>query len=192
MKYQAKWNGSLKDTHPVNHGVIEKFRFVVVQLLSRVQLFATPWTAACPTSCPSLSPRVCLNSCPLNQWCHPTIWSSVTPFSSCHQSFLASGSFRMSQHSASGGQSIEASALVLPMNIQDWFPFGLTGLISLMSKGFSKVFSSTTVWKHQFLGTQSSLRSNSHTSVHDCWKNHSFDNMDLCWQSDASAFLFTV
>ena len=133
-----------------------------------------------------------LKPSPLSQWCHPTISFSVTPFSSCHQSFLASGSFRMSQLSASGGQSIEASALVLPMNIQGWFPFGLTGLISLMWKGFSRVFSSTTVWKHQFLGTQSCLWSNSHTSVHDCWKNHSFDNMDLCWQSDASAFLFTV
>jgi len=102
--------------------------------------------------CPSLSPRACSNSCPLSWWCHPTISSSVTPFSSCPQSFSASGSFPMSWLSISGGQSIgvSASASVLPMNIQGWFPLGLTGLILLLSKGPSKVFSSTTVRKHQF------------------------------------------
>ena len=102
--------------------------------------------------CPSLSPRVCLNSCPLNGWCHPTISPSIVPFSSCLQSFPALWSFPTSQLFAWGGQSIgaSASALVLPMSIQGWFPFGLTGLISLQSKGLSRVFSNTTVRKHQF------------------------------------------
>ena len=106
--------------------------------------------------CPSPDPRVYSNSCPLSQWCHPTISSSVIPFSSCLQSFPASGSFPVSQKAwffASGGQSIgaSASASVLPMNIQDWFPLGLTGLISLQSKGPSRVFSNTTVQKHQIV-----------------------------------------
>ena len=94
----------------------------------------------------STTPRACSNSCPLSRWCHPTISSSVIPISSCLQSFPASGSFQMSQLFASGGQSIgvSASASVFPMNIQDWFPLGLTGLISLQSKGLSRVFSSTT------------------------------------------------
>ena len=105
--------------------------------------------------CPSLSPGVCTNSCPLNRWCDPTISSSVFPFSSCRQSFPASGSFPKSQFFASDGKSIEAStsASVLPICIQDWFPLGLTGLISLLSKGFSRVFSNTTVQKHQFFNT---------------------------------------
>ena len=104
--------------------------------------------------CPSLTPRACSNSCPLSQWCHPTISSSVIPFSSFLQSFLASGSFPMLF--TLGGQSIgvSASASVLPMNSQDWFALELTGLISLMSKGLSRVFSSTTVWKHQFFSAQ--------------------------------------
>ena len=138
---------------------------VVVQLLSCVQLFVTPWTAAFQASVlASLSPQVCSNLCPLSQWCHPTIWSSVTPFSSCPQSLSASGSFPMSGLFAPGGQNIgaSASASVLPMNIQDWFPSGLTGLTSLQSKGLSRVFSNTTVQKHQFFGTQPSLWSNSH------------------------------
>ena len=99
--------------------------------------------------CPSLSPSVCSNLWPMNQWCHSTISSSVTPFYSCLQSFPASGSFPMSQLFTLGGQSIgaSASALVLPMNSQDWFPLGLTGLISLLSKRLSRVFSSTTVQK---------------------------------------------
>ena len=103
--------------------------------------------------CPSLSQRVCANSCPLSQWCHPTISSSVIPFFSCLQSFLESGSFPVSQLFISGGQSIEvsASSSVLPMNIQDWFPLGLTGLISLLSKGLSRVFSNTTVQKPSIL-----------------------------------------
>ena len=110
--------------------------------------------------CPSPTPRAYLNSCPLSWWCHPTISSSVVPFSSCLQSFPASGSFPMSGLFASGGQRIGASVLasVLPMNNnQGWFPLGLTGLISSQSKGFSRVFSNTTVQKHQFFGAQLSL-----------------------------------
>ena len=113
--------------------------------------------------CPSPSPRACSNSCPLSQWCHPTILSSVIPFSSCLQSFTASGSFLMSQLLASGRQSIGTSASVLPVNIQDWLPLGLTGLTSLQSKGLSEVFSNTTVQKHHFFGAQPSLWSNFHT-----------------------------
>ena len=114
--------------------------------------------------CPSPTPRAYSNSCLLSRWCHPNISSSVIPFSSCLQSFPASGSFPVSQFFTSGGQSIGvlASASVLPMKIQDWFPLGLTGLISLQSKGLSRVFSSTTIWKHQFFSTQPSLRSNFH------------------------------
>ena len=101
--------------------------------------------------CSSPSPRVYSNSCPLSRWCHPTISSSVVPFSSRPQSFPASGSFPMTQFFASGGQSIGVSALasVFPMKIQDWFPLELTGLISMQSKRFSRVFSNTTVWMHQ-------------------------------------------
>ena len=95
--------------------------------------------------------RVCSNSCSLSQWCHPTILSSATLFSSCLQSFPASGSFPMSQFFASGGKSIGASTSVLPMNIQKWFPLGLTGVICLQSKGLTRVSSNTTVQRHQFL-----------------------------------------
>ena len=111
---------------------------------------------------PSLSPGVCSDSCPLSQWCYPTISSSVIPFSFCLQSFPASGSLPMSWLFTSGGQSTTASvsASILPMNSQAWFPLGLTGLISLQSKGLWRVFSSTTVRKHQFFGTQPSLWSN--------------------------------
>ena len=109
--------------------------------------------------CPSPTPGVYSNSCPLSQWCHPTISSCVVPFSSCLQSCPASGSFPMSQFFTSGGQSIGAStsASVLPMNIQDWFPLGWTGWIYLQSKGLSRIFSNTAVQKHQFFGTQLSL-----------------------------------
>ena len=109
--------------------------------------------------CPSVSPRVCSNSCPLSWWCYPTISSSATPLFFCLRSFPASWSFPISWLFTSGSQSIEASASasVLPMNIQDWFPLGLTGLISLQSKGLSRVFSSTTVQKYQFFSTQPSL-----------------------------------
>ena len=115
--------------------------------------------------CPSPTPGVYSNSCPLSWWCHPTISSSVVPFSSCLQSFPASGSFLMSWFFTSGGQSIgvSASASVLPMNIQDWFPLGWTSLISLLSKGLSRVFSNITVQKHQFFRIQPSSWSNSNT-----------------------------
>ena len=114
--------------------------------------------------CPSPTPRVYSNSCPLSRSCHPTISSSVVPFSSLLQSFSASGSFPVSHFFTSGGQSIgvSASTSFLPMNIQDWFPLGWTGWISLQSKGLSRVFSNTTVQKHQFFGAQPSLWSNSH------------------------------
>ena len=116
--------------------------------------------------CPSSTPRACSNSGPSSQWCHPTMSSSVVPFSSCLQYFPASGTFSVSQLFTSGGQSIgvSASALVLAMNIQSWFPLGLTGLITLLSKGLSRVFFNTTVQKHQFFSTQLSLWFN--------WKLH--------------------
>ena len=114
--------------------------------------------------CPSLFPGVCPSSCPLSRWWHPTTSSSVAPFSPCLQSFPKSVSFPMSQLFTSGGQSIgaSASASVLPVSIQGWSPLGLTGLISLQSKGLSRVFSSTRVQMHQFFGALPSLRSNSH------------------------------
>ena len=125
--------------------------------------------------CPSPTPRAYSNSCPLRRWCHPIISSSVVPFSSCLQSFPAARSFQMSQFFASGGQRIGVSALasVFPMNIQDWFHLGWTGWISLLSKGLSRVFSNTTVQKHQFFSAQ--LYSPTLTSTHDYWKNHSFN-----------------
>ena len=130
-------------------------------------------TQSCPTlhglqharlPCPSPSPRTCSNPCPFSRWCHPTISSSLVPVSSRLQSFPASWSFPMNQFFASGGQRIGASSSVsvIPMNIQDGFPLGLTGLISLQSKGLSADFSNATVWKHQFFSAQPSLWSNSH------------------------------
>ena len=140
---------------------------MVVQLLSRVWLCDPHGLKHIRLPCPSPSPGACSNSCPLSQWCHPTISSSVIPFPSCLQSFPASGSFPISWLFASGGQSIGASPLasVLPINIQDWFPLGLTSLISLQSKGLSRVISSTTIWKHQFFSSQPSLWSNSHIHI---------------------------
>ena len=107
--------------------------------------------------CPSPTPGIHLNPCPLSWWCHPTISSSVVPFSSCPQSFPASGAFQMSQLFAWGGQStrVSASTLVLPKNTHEWSPLGWTGLISLQSKGLSRVFSNTTVQKHQFFHASS-------------------------------------
>ena len=137
--------------------------------------------------CSTLFPGVCSNSCSLSQWCHPTISSSgAFAFSSCLQSFPASR-FSNSGLFASGDLSIGASvpASVLPMNIQGWFPLGLTGLISLLSKG---LFSSTTVSKYKFFGAQLSLWSNSHIRTFNTGKYHSFDFMDLCQQSNVSAF----
>ena len=141
---------------------IKKFQFSSVQSLS--------------PPCPSPTPGVHLNSCPLSRWCHLTISSSVIPFSSCPQSFPTSGSFQMSQLLASGGQStgVSASTSVLPMNTQDWSPLGWTSWISLQFKGLSRVFSNTTVQKHQLFGAQF-LYNPTLTSINDHWKNHSLD-----------------
>ena len=122
----------------------------------------------------------------IESWCHPTISSSVVPFSSQLESVPASGSFPMSQFFDQVAKA-SASASVLPLNTQDWFHLGLIGLISLQSKGLSRVFSNTIVQKHWFFGVQLFF-SPTLTSIHDYWKNHSFDYMDLCWQSNVSAF----
>ena len=140
---------------------------------------------------PCLSPRVCSNSYPLSQWCCPTTSSSVALFS-CPQSFPASGSFPVSRLFTSSGQGIGASASpVLPMNIQGWFPLELTGLISLLSKGLSGVFSSTIVSKHQFFGALLSLGP-ALTTIRDHLEDHNLDYMDLCWQNSVSDFQLTV
>ena len=133
-------------------------------LFIHVQFFVTSWTAGCQACHPSLSPWVCSNSCPLSQYRHPTNSSSSAPFSSCLQSFPASGSFPMSQLFSSSGQSIgaSASALVFSRNIQDWFPPGLTGLISFQSKGHSRVFSQHHSSKASNLWWSASLWSTSH------------------------------
>ena len=148
---------------------------VVVQLLRHIQLFGTPRTAACQASGFFTISWSLLNSCSLSWWCHTTILSSVTPFS-CPQPFPASGSFQKSQFFIPGGQNVgvSASTSVLPMNTQDWFPLGWTGWISLQSKGLSRVFSNTTVQKHQFFSTQLSSQSNLH--IHT-WplENHRLD-----------------
>ena len=147
------------------------YHFISVQLLSGVWFFATPWTTARQASLSSPTPRAYSNSCPLSRWCHPTSSSSVVPFSSCPQSFPASGSFPVSQFFTSGGQRIgaSASASVLPMNIQDWSPLGWTGWISLQSKGLSRVLSNTTLQKHHFFHAQLSLESSSHIHI---WFSH--------------------
>ena len=132
--------------------------------------------------CPSLSPRVCSNSWPLSQWCHLTISCSAALFSFCLQSFPASGSFPVNHLFVSGGQSIgtSATALVLPLSIQGWFLLRLTGLISLLSKGVSRIFSSTTSQKHQFLAL-SLLYGPTLTSIHDYWKSHSYGPLSAKW-----------
>ena len=139
--------------------------------------------------CPSPTPGVYSNSCPLSRWCHPTISSSVILFFSCLQSFPASGSFPVSQLFTSDGHSIgvSASASVLPVNIQDWSPLGWTGWISLQSKGLSRVFSNTTVQKHQFFNTQLSLWPNSHIHTWLLEKPKLWLH-GLCWQSNVSTF----
>ena len=129
---------------------------IVIQAFSNVQLFATQWTAACQAFLSFTISWGFSNSCPLSQWCHPTISSSVALFSSL-QSSPASGSFPMSLFFTSGGQSIGASTSVVPMNTQGWFPLGLTGLISLLSNRLSRVFSNTTIHKPEFFGAQPSL-----------------------------------
>ena len=164
-----------------------------VQFSSVAQLCLTLWPHGLQHArlpCPSPTPGACSNSCPSSRWCHPIVSSSVIPFSFCLQSFSASGSFLVSQFFASCLQSIgaSASATILPMNIQGWFPLELTGLMSLHSKGLSRVFSSTTVRRHQFFGTQPFLLSNSHIHTLLLKKNHSFDYTHLCWQSNVCAF----
>ena len=138
--------------------------------------------------CPSPTPRVHPNSCPSNQWCHPTISSSLVPFCSWPQSFPASGSFPTSQLFSWGGQSIgvSASASVLPMNTQDWSPLGWTGWISLQSKGLES--SPTPQFKSINFSAFSFLYSPTLTSIHSHWKNHSLDYMDICWQSNILLF----
>ena len=144
--------------------VIWTGQFSSVQSLSRVQLFETPWIAARQASLSITNSGVYSNSRPSSWWYHPAISFSVVPFSFCPWSLPASGSFLVSQLFASGSQSIGVSALasVLPMNTQDWSPLEWTGWISLQSKGLSRVFSNTTVQKHQFFGAQLSSQSNSH------------------------------
>jgi len=140
--------------------------------------------------CPSPLPGVCSNSCPLSWWCHPTTSSSVIPF--CFQSCPALGFFSNESVFTSGGQIIGASASVLWMNIQGSFSLGLTGWISLQAKGLSRVLSSTTVWRHQFFGTQPFFYCPTITSVHDYWTNHSFDYTNFCRQNNVSTFEFFV
>ena len=143
-----------------------------VQLLSRVSLRPHELQHT-RHPCPSPTPGVCSNSCPLSQWCHPTLSSSVVPFSSCPQSLPASGSFPVGQLFTWGGQSIGVSALasVLPKNTQDWSPLEWTGWISLQPKGLSRVFSNTTINSLAL----SLLHHPTLTSIHDHWKNHSLD-----------------
>ena len=153
---KLSWN------HTSHHKLSQVFSSV--QSLSHVRLFVTPWTAAHQDSPSITNSRSLLNLMSIESVMPSNISSSVIAISSYRQSFLAWRSFLMSQLFASGGQSIGASAAasVLPINIQDWFPLGLTGLISLQSKGLSRVFSNTTVQKHQFFGAQSFLQSNFH------------------------------
>ena len=160
--------------------------------------FATPWKPA-RLPHPSSFPRVYSNSCPLSQWCHPTVSSSVVPFSSYLQSFPASGSFLMSRPFTSGGQSMgaSASASALSMNIQGWFPLGLTVLNLLTIQRMLRVFSSTAVQKHQLFSTQPSLWSNSHIHIWLLGKTITLTlwekpQLCLCWQSNVSAFKYAV
>ena len=159
--------------------------FQPIYLLFLVAQFSSV-TQLCPTLCDSMYGSMPgfpvhhqlpepTDSCLSSRWCHPTISSSVIPFSSCLQTFPALGSFQMSQFFASAGQSIgvSASTSVLPRNIQDWSPSGWTGWISLLPKEFSRVFSNTRVQKHQFFSAQ--LYSTTLTSIHDYWKNHNSD-----------------
>ena len=156
---QASWSLRTDKVHPCDttffphHQSIQFSHSIVSNSLWTYGL----WHTSLP--CPSPTPGACSNTCPLSQWCHPTVSSSVLPFSSHLQAFPASGSFPMSQFFASGGQStrVSASASVLPMNIQDWSPLEWLGLISLQSKGLSWVFSNGTVQKHQFFSAQLSL-----------------------------------
>ena len=155
---------------------------VVVQSPSCVLLFATPWTAAHQAFHPSPSPKACPSSYSLHRWCHPAISPSDALFSFCLQFFPASGTFPMSQLFSPDDQSTgaSASASVLPTSMQGWVPSRFTGLTSLVSKGLSRVFSTTIVWRHQCFGTPPSLRSRSYNHMYH-WEDHSLDYTDLCW-----------
>ena len=164
---------------------------VVVQSLSHIHLFRTRWTAAHQASLSfTISSSFLKLLSSLNSFLKLMGACSVAPFPSCPQSLPASESFPMSPFFASGGQGIGASAStsVLPIIIQGCFPLGLTSLSSLLSKGLSRIFPRTTVWKHQFSSTQTFLWSSSHMCTHVYWKNHRFDYTDLSWQSNVSAF----
>ena len=160
-----QWSQTCQDTPPKSKWQISALLLINKHCLVMSNYLQPHELQHARLPCPSPSPRYCPSSCPLSWWCHPTISSSVIPFSSYLQSFPASGSFPVSWLFASGGQSIEVasvSASVLPMNIQDWFLLGLTALISSQSKGLSRVFANTTVQKHQFFSAQPSSQSNSH------------------------------
>ena len=161
----------------------------VVQSLSHIWLFATLWKQHTGLPCPSPAPRVCSNLRSLSLWCHPTISSSVTPFSFCPHSFPSSGSFPKSQLFVSGGQSIgaSASASVLPMNIQGWFPLGWL-VWSPCCPRDSQESSPAPQFKSISSSVFSLLYGPTLTCIHDYWKNHSFDSMDLCWQTDVSFY----
>ena len=151
------------------------WRQAVIQLLSHLWLFVTPWTAAHQLPCPTLSPGICSNSCPLSQWCYPTISFFADPFSFCIQSFPVLGYFPMSCVFTSGGQSIGASISlsVLPMNIQSWFTLGLTGLV-FQSKGSSRVFSSNHSLKASVSSVLTLLYDSTLTCINDYWKKTSW------------------
>ena len=162
-----------------------------IQFLSHVWRFVKPSTVAPRLPCPSPTPGAYSNSCPSSWWCHQTISSSAIPFSSCLQSFSVLGSFPMSPLFTSGGQSIgvSSSTSVLPMNIQDWFPWGWNGWISLQSKGHSRIFSNITAQKHQFFGAFGVQLSHPWSiQMDDYWKNNRLNKTDICWQSNVSAF----
>ena len=186
----GKWNitlyWSIKASN-LKFSPFPNYHAVVVQMLSCVWRFVIPWTAACQDSL-SFTVSQCLPKLMSTESVMPSNYLCCL-FFSCLQSFLASGSFPMSHLFALGGQStrVSASASVLAMNIQGWFPLGLTGLISRQFKGLSRIFSSTTVQKYQFFSTQPSLWSTSLTT-YDYWKNYSFDYMDLCRQITITNF----
>ena len=166
MALAALWTARFSDV----------FQFSSVQSLSGVNSLRPHGLQHARVPCPSPTPRACSNSSPLSRWCHPTISSSIFPFSSCLQFFPESGSFPMSLFFTAGGQTIgvSASTSVLPRNIQNWFPLGWTGWTSVQSKGLSKIFSNTTFKSISSLAL-SFLYSPALTSTHDYWKNHSFD-----------------
>ena len=177
MQVESVWSSAPFLLCPAPTPLLHACSPVVVHSLTHVQLLQPHGPQHTRLLCPSVSLGVCSNSCPLSQWCHPTISSSVAPFSSCPQSFPTKESFPMSGLFASGGQSIEASVSgsVLPMNIQGWFPLRLTGLISLPVQGTLKSLLQFESINSLVLGL---LYDPSLTSVHDYWKSHSFDHTD--------------